>query len=249
MGKGEGDILTGDWNPIIGCERYSAGCRLCWYLDGIFPWQQRLGNIPANVSPNEHHVFTTRLDANELRKKKGIVGVVQHGDLFWDRVPEETIVNILSIVDQAYLIRNDDTKYMLWTKRAERMAAILSRVYPNGLPSYMAVAVSVENQQTADERLPHLLSLHGTRIIMIEPMLGPVDLGAFLPVEWVVVGSETSKTGVPTPINLAWVRQVRDATKAHNIPFFVKQLGSRHDASIRELDGVKWSEFPVGFVK
>jgi len=21
-----GDILTCDWNPVIGCERYSAGC-------------------------------------------------------------------------------------------------------------------------------------------------------------------------------------------------------------------------------
>lgn len=89
--KNPGDILTCDWNPVIGCERYSAGCAGCWYLDGIFPWQQRLGNIPTDVHPNEHYVFENRLTEASLRPKRGIVGVVQHGDLFWDQVPDEAI--------------------------------------------------------------------------------------------------------------------------------------------------------------
>ena len=46
----DGDVLTGDWNPLIGCERYSAGCKNCWFLDFMFPWQQRLGNIPSTAS-------------------------------------------------------------------------------------------------------------------------------------------------------------------------------------------------------
>ena len=97
MGKGPGDILSCDWNPIIGCQRYSAGCRNCWYLDGIFPWQQRLGNIQADVKPNEHHVFPERMTEESLQKKAGgIIGVVQHGDLFWDQVPDAVIDRILS---------------------------------------------------------------------------------------------------------------------------------------------------------
>lgn len=249
MGKGEGDILTGDWNPIIGCERYSEGCRLCWYLDGIFPWQQRLGNIPAHVKPNEHCVYENRLTFAEIKKKKGIVGIVQHGDLFWDKVPDETIEKVLGLIDEAAAARKDQTRYVLWTKRAERMACLINRKYPSGLPAHLAVSVSVENQKRADERLPHLLSIKGTRIIMLEPMLGPVDLEKYLPVEWVVVGSETNKEGHATPLDREWVCTVRDQVKGLNIPFFIKQLGSRHDALDRELDGMKWSEFPAGFVK
>ncbi|NLJ46151.1 MAG: hypothetical protein GX430_06290 [Treponema sp.] len=61
-----GDILTCDWNPVIGCQRFSAACRKCWYLDGIFPWQQRLGNIPAQVRPNEAWVFEKRMKVEAL---------------------------------------------------------------------------------------------------------------------------------------------------------------------------------------
>ena len=38
---------------------------------------------------------------------------------------------------------------------------------------------------------------------MIEPMLGPISLKRYLPVEWVVVGSETGSGA--TPIDLDWV--------------------------------------------
>jgi protein gp37 len=40
-----GDLLTSDWNQVVGCQRYSVGCRDCWWLDGIMPWQIRLGNL------------------------------------------------------------------------------------------------------------------------------------------------------------------------------------------------------------
>jgi len=150
-----GDILTCDWNPVIGCERYSAGCARCWYLDGLFPWQQRLGNIPAGISRNEHHVFP--------------------------------------------------------------------------------------------KRLPQLVRIKGTRIIMLEPLLGPVDLSCHLPAEWVIVGSETG-TGA-RPLDPCWVRAIRDLAKARGIPFFIKQLGASHKVSLRVLDGRTWDEFPKGFEK
>ena len=77
-----GDILTGDWNPVVGCARYSPGCRDCWWLDGIMPWQKRLGNLPAAVVEGAATALEERFDPDKLRAKKGIVGVIQHGDLF-----------------------------------------------------------------------------------------------------------------------------------------------------------------------
>ena len=257
--KNAGDILTCDWNPVIGCERCSPGCAGCWYLDGIFPWQRRLGNIPADVGPNEHYLFEKRLTQAALRPKRGIVGVVQHGDLFWEAVPDEAINRVLSVVDAVALANRtasrasaraatrEATKYLLWTKRARRMADVLARRYPDGLPPYLAAAVSVEDQATADERLPHLSRVHGARAIALEPLLGPVDLSRHLPAEWIIVGSETGRGA--RPIDLGWVRSLRDQATARGIPFFIKQLGSSHKDQLRQLDGRAWDQFPAGFIK
>ena len=64
--------------------------------------------------------------------------------------------------------------------RAERMAEVLTARYPKGVPSYLACGVSIEDQQSADARLPHLLRIPGQRFIMIEPMLGAMDLAKYL---------------------------------------------------------------------
>jgi protein gp37 len=107
------------------------------------------------------------------------------------------IDRVLSIIDHVAYLKRIMPKYVLWTKRVARMASILHRRYPHGLPEYLAVSVSVENQEIAIERLPHLLGIHGIRITILEPMLGPISFERYLPVEWVVVDSETG-TGATT---------------------------------------------------
>ncbi|MEI8092589.1 MAG: DUF5131 family protein [Spirochaetales bacterium] len=244
-----GDILTGDWNPIIGCERASLGCRNCWYLDGIFQWQQRLGNIPPEVKLNEPYVFQKRLSPEALKAKNGVIGIVQHGDLFWDKVSTDVVHRVLDIIDEVALAKRITPKYVLWTKRAERASLILNARYPHGMPDYLALSVSVEDQANANGRLPHLLKAPTKhKIVMIEPMYGPIDLTGFHGVEWIVIGSETGAEDA-IPINLDWVRKVRDFAVEHDIKFFIKQLGSSHRVQERVLDGRTWDEVPRGFVK
>lgn len=256
-----GDILTCDWNPVVGCKRYSAGCRDCWWLDGIMPWQKRLGNLPAGLVEGSPALLPARLDSGKLRAKRGIVGVVQHGDLFWDAVSDTVIDEVLDVVDavgreradrnrqrRAKGAAEDDTKYVLWSKRARRMAEVMERRYPDGVPPYLACGVSVENQALADERLPHLQRIRGHRFVMIEPMLGPVDLSSFPDVHWVVVGSETGSVRA-RPLDLDWVRDLRDFAQRCRIPFFLKQLGTDHRCPERRLDGRTWDQFPAGFRK
>jgi protein gp37 len=244
------DILTLDWNPVIGCERCSPGCRRCWFLDFIFPWQQRLGNIPKDARPDRPTLFPNRLTLASLKAKKGIIGVCQHGDLFWDRVDDGTIHQVLDVLEEAAGVRRTSAKYVLWTKRVERLAGFLANHYPKGLPDHLACAVSIENQEMADLRLPLLLDVPGTRIAVLEPMMGPVDLAPYLHnLDWIVVGSETgARPG--RPLDLDWVRQVRDLAVGAGVPFFIKQLNADHGKkAIRILDGRTWDEFPAGFVK
>ncbi|GAB1456900.1 hypothetical protein MASR2M48_22080 [Spirochaetota bacterium] len=68
-------------------------------MDGIFHWQPRLGNIPTGIRSDEHFAFEKRVSVGALKTKNGIAGVVQHGNLFWDRVPDDVIERVLSIVD------------------------------------------------------------------------------------------------------------------------------------------------------
>jgi protein gp37 len=248
--KNPGDILTCDWNPIIGCEKCSPGCRKCWYLDALLPWLQRLGKVPSEVDPNQVFAFENRMTVDYLRPKNGIVGICQHGDLFWDQVSDDSIHRILDIIEETATTKRQAPKYVLWTKRPERMAGILCAHFPNGTPGYLACAVSIENQALADERLPHLLNINTTRIAVLEPMLGPVDLRAYLgDLNWVLVGSETGGEGA-RPLKLDWVRQVRDQSVEADVSFFIKQLNGDHGKNaIRELDGRTWDEFPAGFVK
>ncbi len=246
--QNKGDILTGDWNPVIGCKRYSAACNNCWYLDEIFPWQQRLGIIPEHVQASKVHLFEKRMSVENLKTKNGIVGICQNGDLFWDEVPEVYILQIFDIIEKTVPRKRKTPTYLFWTKRAERMAKIVNTRYPNGAPDYMAFAVSVEDQKSADERLPHLASIKGFKIIAIEPLLGKINLGDYISkANWVVLGSETGKNA--RPLDLDWVRDIRDKTKIAGLPFFIKQLGNNHKDSKRVLDSGEWNEFPKGFVK
>jgi protein gp37 len=102
----------------------------------------------------------------------------------------------------------------------------------------------------ADERLPHLLRINTTRIAVLEPMLGPVDLTAYIrDLGWVLVGSETGGDDA-RPLELDWVRRARDQAVMAGVPFFIKQLNGDHGKkAIRVLDERTWDEFPAGFVK
>ena len=114
------------------------------------------------------------------------------------------------------------------------------------------LGVSVEDQATADDRIPILLDTPAAiRWLSAEPLLGPVDLTylrhqdppAHIPnahtdalagygtndgqrkLDWVVVGGESGKQA--RPMHPDWARSLRDQCAEVNVPYFFKQWG-RH---------------------
>jgi protein gp37 len=104
------------------------------------------------------------------------------------------------------------------------------------------LGVSVCDQDTADKFIPILLETPAARrAVSIEPMLGPVDLTYFLPLQyeagiagpevcgrlpgldWVIVGGETGPGA--RPMHPDWARSLRDQCEAAGVPFFFKQWG------------------------
>ncbi len=119
-----------------------------------------------------------------------------------------------------------------FSELAEPMPTRLPQAWP--LPNVW-LGTSVENQQAADERIPHLLRCQAAvRFLSVEPLLGAVDLeavkataGGF--VNWVIVGGESGPHARPMHIN--WVRSLRDQCEAARVPFFFKQHGEWAEAA------------------
>ena len=130
--------------------------------------------------------------------------------------------------------------------------AHLLRSWGNGtwpLPN-VHLGVSVEDQKTADERIPLLLQTPAAvRFVSAEPLLGRLALSSFMPrhavnehgdcanwcsacgpnepkprLDWVIVGGESGPGA--RDCEVAWVRRVVSDCKAADVPVFVKQLGS-----------------------
>ena len=106
------------------------------------------------------------------------------------------------------------------------------------------LGVSVEDQATADERIPWLLKTPAAvRFVSYEPALGPVNfepLGVCrdyrdgtpeeVPgLDWVIVGGESGPGA--RPMHPDWARSVRDQCQAAGVPFFFKQWGEWQDGS------------------
>lgn len=103
------------------------------------------------------------------------------------------------------------------------------------------LGVSVENQASADERLPQLLATPAqVRFVSAEPLLGPVEMLPWLlqrhdcwsgptkecsRVNWVIVGGESG--GDARPCDVGWIRSLVAQCKEAGVAAFVKQLGSR----------------------
>lgn len=146
--------------------------------------------------------------------------------------------------------RWDRARRRLWERsrghERERIG-VLGACPPWPLPNVW-LGVSVEDQATADERIPHLLATPAAvRFVSAEPLLGPVDLAGIgggndwlgeppgsidkVPqapepngIDWVIVGGESGPGARPCDVDC--VREIVAQCRAAGVACFVKQIGS-----------------------
>lgn len=247
MQKTEIDYLTHTWNPLaMRCTPVSEGCEHCCHLR----MADRLGANPkiGNAEAESYAGHDTPLVRwKELKKPitaktPGIIGVQFMGDLFHLGVDFGMVHEVFDIMWQS-----PHHTFLVLTKRPERMFEFMTQkniqnMYGNEWPlKNVWVGVTAENQARADERIPILLEIPAAkRWVRIEPMLGPVDLRAYLhrglladpseigkfynPLDWIVLGGESGPGA--RPMHPDWVRSVRDQCQAAGVPFFFKQWGA-----------------------
>jgi protein gp37 len=83
-----------------------------------------------------------------------------------------------------------------------------------------------------------------TRFLSLEPLLGPVPSLDLSGIDWVIAGGESG--AAYRPVDLAWVRDIRDRCAGQNVAFFFKQVGGPSPkAGGRLLDGRTWDQMPA----
>jgi protein gp37 len=84
----------------------------------------------------------------------------------------------------------------------------------------------------------------GVRFLSLEPLLGPLPSLDLTGIDWAIVGAESGRGA--RPMDLDWVRDLRDRCVGAGVPFFFKQrLDERgHKVGLPELDGQVWAQVP-----
>jgi len=266
------------WNPIRGCSRVSEGCRNC-YAERVaarFSWPGEEAMVGGSSlegragGPYEGLAKMTKdgprwtgavnfiedaLDQPLRWKRPRRIFVNSMSDLFHQNVKTEWIMRIFEVMEKAHW-----HTFQVLTKRPQRMIDVLGGSSGAGLSApplkNVWLGVSVEDQETANERIKLLLQAPAAvRWISAEPLLGRIDLnrieidaerglhasalhrqydGNYFDapslLDWVVVGGESGPGSRPMHPN--WVRMMREDCEAAEVPFFFKQWGDLIESPI-----------------
>ncbi len=243
---------------MTGCAKVSSGCKHCYAERG---WARLAANPKTRYFGRAFTDVRCHLDALALplrwRRPRRIF-VNSMSDLFHEAVPTLFIADVFAVMAAA-----PRHTFQILTKRPARCREILGAdqilnfealvaeclalytdeplVWP--LPNVW-LGVSVEDQQTADERIVALLNTPAAvRWVSAEPLLSPVSLGLFLSrtnmpgfrdllrgLDWVVVGGESGPRA--RPMHPAWAQALRDQCAVAGVPFLFKQWGEWEISSI-----------------
>ena len=231
MGEKSKIQWTGNtYNPWHGCQKVSAGCKFCY----MFRDKERYGQDPTIVMRSK-----TNFNAPLRWKEPGLVFTCSWSDWFIEAADAWR--------DEAWAIikATPHLTYQILTKRPERIADHLPADWGTGYPNVW-LGVSVENQATADFRIPILASVPAVvRFLSMEPLLGPVDLTLSFNknywaegiIGWVIVGGESGNdTGKYRyrAMSLEWLNSIITQCYRFGVPLFIKQMGT-HLAKVMEL--------------
>ena len=235
------------YNAWWGCFKVSPGCANCY----AETFSKRTGHSvwgpPATTSRRffgEKHwqepvTWNREAATSGVRK---LVFSASMSDVFEDH-PEvgPHRDRLFRLIEQT-----PNLDWQLLTKRPENVNRMIPATWHAAPPPNWWQGTSVENQQAADERIPHLPATPAAvRFLSCEPLLGAVDLSGWLGVlvpngvggsvvfdsngstthprslHWVIVGGE-SGAGHRT-MDLAWLESIVRQCQEAGVAVFAKQ--------------------------
>jgi protein gp37 len=177
-----------------------------------------------------------RLEQPFKWKRPRMIFVNSMSDLFHPEIPFEFVRQVFSVMTET-----PHHTYQVLTKRHEYLAEVASEL---PWPSNVWMGVSIENKRWIC-RADHLRTVPAAvRFISAEPLLGPLTGLDLKEIDWLIAGGESGHKA--RPVNIEWLRALRDQCLNEGVAFFFKQWGGRTPkAGGRELDRREWSQLPV----
>ena len=243
------------WNPTTGCTKVSPGCKNCYAKHQAWP---RLCKNPKGVYTGrvfeDVQVHPERLDQPLRWTRPRRIFVNSMSDLFHEEISDDFIEQVFAVMALA-----PHHIFQVLTKRSERMKQFMGHSCREGFVRVVArqmlgkdmntpfpqwpdwplsnvwLGVSVENQETANERIPRLVETSAAvRWLSCEPLLGPIELFHRNLLHWVVVGGESGPKA--RPMESMWARSIRDQCFVYDVPFFMKQGSQNNWDNFKDLE-------------
>lgn len=225
------------WNPVTGCTKISRGCDNC-YAERLA--ERFRGVVGHPFRPGfDLTLRPERLDQPKRWRQPRMIFVNSMSDLFHKEIPSSYVDSVFDAMEQA-----DWHSFQVLTKRSSRMRSYVNGRYATRVvPQHIWLGVSVEDGASLS-RVAHLQSTTAAiRFLSLEPLIGPMGALSLNNIHWVIVGGESGPRA--RPMNIEWVRAIRDQCRSAKVPFFFKQWGGNSPKSGgRKLDSHEWNQFP-----
>lgn len=220
-----------NWEPWTGCYAASDGCTYCYFYG---PYSKRYGqNTITKTAEFDKPLMKTAKGTYKVQSGK-IVSTCFASDFF---IPE---ADEWRAEAWAMIKERQDLDFLILTKRIDRFPVTLPADWGNGYDN-VNIGCTVENQALADDRLPLFLSYPiKRRFVACSPLLGPIDLSAYLDgIDHVTVTGESGRDA--RICDYDWVLDIREQCIAAGITFWFKGTGSRfkRDGVVQKINPYK----------
>lgn len=230
------------WNPSVGCDKVSSGCKNC-YAEVMAKRLQAMGTT-GYEDGFKFKIIEERLIQPIIKKKPTKYFVNSMSDLFHEDMPVKFLNKIMDV------IRNTPQHiYQILTKREDRMINYFMDIE---IPTNVWLGVTVEDRKQASLRINKLSNLDASiKFLSVEPLLedlGDINLKR---IDWVIVGGESGPNA--RPMKSEWVVNVKNHCEEQNVAFFFKQWGTWSSDGVkknkktngRTLFGKEWNQYPT----
>lgn len=212
------------WNPTIGCDKVSSGCKNC-YAEAMAKRLQAIGN-PDYKDGFAFKMLPQRLDEPKRNKKPTLYFVNSMSDLFHQKMDFGFLERVMQVIADT-----PHHQYQILTKRPHTMKEYFSK---REIPPNVWLGTTVESSKVKS-RIDLIRDLSASvKWLSCEPLisdLGELDLRG---IDWVIAGGESGANA--RAMKEEWVLNIKRQCEAQNVAFFFKQWGAWGS------DGVKRSK-------
>lgn len=266
------DTIGTTWNPSTGCDKISEGCGLPRF-DGddaggcyALTMAKRLKAMGSAKYQNDGDprtsgpgfgltVHADTLDTPLHWRTPHTVFVNSMSDLFHARVPRSFLAQVWAV-----MAATPQHRYLILTKRPERMARIIGDEFGGGqtlmeattdeataqtlydaawpLPNVeLGTSIELDRYVSRADRLRETAA--AVRFLSLEPLLGPLPSLDLTGIDQIIIGGESGPGS--RAMDLGWVRELIAMAREAGTAVFVKQLGT---VLAGKGKGGDWSTWP-----